>query len=411
MFLRRAAAALAACALAAAPARGQDPVRSPQLLKTQRVTQPPNWKCGVDELMRRNHAIDGLVCDTHFTTAAIRAAVQEHSVSGASETCALSVAANLERSLAATMGGDTAAARRSEATKCETGIFTRDSLAYDDRVLMRLCPGVIWSWTNRGTVSCSALRIGLDSAATRASGFPRATSPGYGGRNPVRAMRQQQSESAKLAASAMDAYGGADYEKAERQSRAAVALDSTNADALAALGAVTDVFGRYREAADLLRRAVLLRPDDVWARQQLSTALFDDHRYEEAAEAARAAIAVSGESGASYLLLGQALLKLGRSADALAALSTAVGLSPKIAQAHATLADALNGAQRFAEAERSARDAIALRDRYARAWTALGVALEGEGHADQAIPAYRRALELADWDSFVRGRLKALERH
>ncbi len=413
MSRRRVAAAAIAPIVAcifAATASAQDPVRPPQSLPTQRITQPPNWKCGVDDVLRAYHAIDGLVCDTHFTTAAIRAAVQEHAINGASETCALSVAANLERSLAATMGGDTAAARKSEVTQCEGKTFTRDSLSYDDRVLMRLCPGVIWSWTNRGTSRCTGLRLGMDTTASQPASPARALVPGEGARSPVRAIRKQQSESARLAASALDAYAGRDYEKAERQSRAALALDSTNADAFAALGAATDVLGRYRDAADLLRRAVVLRPDFVWARQQLSTALFDDHRYDDAAEAARGAIAISGESGVSYLMLGQALLKLGRSADALDALGAAARLSPRNATVHAILAEALNGAHRFADAERSAHDAIAVRDRFARPWVALGVALEGEGKAADAVVAYRRALELADWDAFVRERLRALDR-
>ncbi|MEP6689549.1 MAG: tetratricopeptide repeat protein [Gemmatimonadaceae bacterium] len=405
-MLRRDVTRLAAACLAAiaAPPALSAQGRGVQQLPTQRVSEPPNWKCGVSETLRRTHAIDGLVCDTHFTTAAIRAAVQAHAVTGTSDACALSVAASLERSLASTLAGDTTAARRSEATRCDGRTLTRDSLVYDDRALARLCPGVIWSWTNQGSSRCTALRGELVSADT-SGGAARAIPAGP---SPVRADRERERRAAELARSAQRAFEGRDFEKAERQAREAMTLDTANADAVALLGATVNVLGRYADAALLLRRAIALRPTWPWPRQQLALSLYDDHRWAESVDAARGAIETSGESGYSYLLVGQALSKLGQRDSAIAALRTATRLAPRDGEAQSALAESLVDAGQFSEADAAARAAVSRLPRFAHAWVVLGLALEGERRPADAIVAYRKALELAPWDAVATARLRVL---
>ncbi len=71
-------------------------------------------------------------------------------------------------------------------------------------------------------------------------------------------------------------------------------------------------------------------------------------------------------------------------------------------------ARALEGNGDNAAAEREARAAVRIAPNYEGAHVALAGALESLGRSSDALAEYRRAHELADWDSEVNAKLAAL---
>lgn len=348
-----------------------------------RVAPNPAWQCQADTSVASFHATDMALCDARYRVAAIEAALAEHQQLGVPESCARAVARQIQLAVGSWALGDSADARRAERTTCDGRTLTSDSLTLDEHALVRLCPGQVWSWTTRGAVTCTALTPGAAEAARHQSGHTRR---------------------------AIDWYREQMYSRARDEALAALSDDSLDATSEAVLGASLGMLGKDGDAITSLRRAVRLNPSNGWAWGMLAWTLYTDGQDAEVDSVARRALAMDGENAVALHYLGLSAARRKDTATAVAALARAAALTPSDGPLRADYAAALRSEGRLADAEREARAAVRLAPKYELAHAELGRVLEAEGKTEEAVAEYRRAHDLADWDSDVTARLTALAR-
>jgi len=150
------------------------------------------------------------------------------------------------------------------------------------------------------------------------------------------------------------------WSKAEQVCRSLLKAQPDNFEALNLLGIIASQTQRNREAAELILRAISLRPDQPVA----------------------------------HLNLGNIFLSLQRPAEALDSIERALQLNPNDAGAYNDRGNALRSLNRFEAALDSYERALAIRQDYAEAWHNRGVVLGLLERFVEALDSYGRALKL-----------------
>ncbi|CAB3786998.1 Cell division coordinator CpoB [Paraburkholderia caffeinitolerans] len=179
---------------------------------------------------------------------------------------------------------------------------------------------------------------------------------------------------------------------AERGYRATLAADPVHVDALHMLGVLRHQQGQHAEAADLVRRAVSLRPDDAALQLNLGNALKALGELEGAIERFRNALTLAPAFALAHYNLGNAYAAVGRHEDAMYAFGHAVRLQPGDASSHNNLGNALHALGRHAEAAEAFRRALKIRPGHAGAHNNLGMALNALGDCAGAVEQFQKAL-------------------
>jgi tetratricopeptide (TPR) repeat protein len=179
---------------------------------------------------------------------------------------------------------------------------------------------------------------------------------------------------------------------AERDYRAAIDADPVHTDALHLLGVLRHQQGRHEEAADLVGRAVALRPNDAALQLNLGNALKALGRLDGAIERFRNALSLAPEFALAHYNLGNAYALAGRHEDAVDAFERSLRLQPNDASAYNNLGNALHATGRSEDAIAAFSRALALRPGHAGAHNNLGMALAALGRADEAVAQFRAAL-------------------
>ncbi|MGN6667972.1 MAG: tetratricopeptide repeat protein [Trinickia sp.] len=179
---------------------------------------------------------------------------------------------------------------------------------------------------------------------------------------------------------------------AERDYRAALDADPVHTDALHLLGVLRHQQGRHEEAADLVGRAVALRPNDAALQLNLGNALKALGRLDGAIERFRNALTLAPEFPLAHYNLGNAYALAGRHEDAVDAFERSLRLQPNDASTYNNLGNALHALGRSEEAIAAFSQALALRPGHAGAHNNLGMALAALGRAQDAIAQFRTAL-------------------
>jgi tetratricopeptide (TPR) repeat protein len=149
---------------------------------------------------------------------------------------------------------------------------------------------------------------------------------------------------------------------------------------------------RYREAAELLQRALPLAPDRVSILTNLAAALLKLERPEEALAHATRAIELNPDDAGACLNAGGALLRLNKYDAALPHLDQALRLDAAYVEAWSNRGKALNGLGRHAEALASCDRALELDAEHLEAWSNRGKALHALRHYEEALAAYERVV-------------------
>ncbi|WP_322053567.1 tetratricopeptide repeat protein [Paraburkholderia bannensis] len=183
-------------------------------------------------------------------------------------------------------------------------------------------------------------------------------------------------------------------EDAERGYRATLAADPVHVDALHMLGVLRHQKGQHAEAADLVRRAVDLRPDDAALQLNLGNALKAMGELDNAIERFRNALTLAPTFALAHYNLGNAYAAIGRHEDAMYAFEHAVRLQPGDASSHNNLGNALHALGRHAEAAESFRRALKIRPGHAGAHNNLGMALNALGDSAGAVEHFQKALRV-----------------
>ncbi|HTH58576.1 MAG TPA: tetratricopeptide repeat protein [Paraburkholderia sp.] len=180
---------------------------------------------------------------------------------------------------------------------------------------------------------------------------------------------------------------------AERDYRALLAADPVHVDALHMLGVLRHQQGQHAEAADLVRRAVDLRPGDAALHLNLGNALKALGQLDGAIERFRNALTLAPTFALAHYNLGNAYSSLGRHEDAALSFGHAVRLQPGDASAYNNLGNALHALGRHDEAVVAFRTALQLRPDHAGARNNLGMSLNALGDSAAALAEFRAALD------------------
>ncbi|MGF6778037.1 tetratricopeptide (TPR) repeat protein [Paraburkholderia sp. GAS334] len=202
---------------------------------------------------------------------------------------------------------------------------------------------------------------------------------------------------------------------AERDYLATLAADPVHVDALHLLGVLRHQQGQHAAAADLVKRAADLRPDDAALQLNLGNALKALGRLDGAIERFRNALSLAPTFPMAHYNLGNAYAAAGRHEDAADAFRRSLRLQPADASSHNNLGNALHALGQHRDAVVSFERALELRPGHAGAHNNLGMALNALNQPDDAITQFQAAL--ATEPRFVAARfnlantLDALGRH
>jgi len=192
---------------------------------------------------------------------------------------------------------------------------------------------------------------------------------------------------------AYNAHRDGRLDDAERGYRATLEIEPAHVDALHLLGVLRHQQGQHAEAADLVRRAADLRPQDAALQLNLGNALKALGQLDGAIERFRNALTLAPTFPMAHYNLGNAYALAGRHEDAVDAFEKSLRLQPADASSHNNLGNALHALGRHRDAIGSFRRALELRPGHAGAHNNLGMALNALGEADEAIPHFRAALK------------------
>ncbi|MFL9863999.1 tetratricopeptide repeat protein [Paraburkholderia fungorum] len=179
---------------------------------------------------------------------------------------------------------------------------------------------------------------------------------------------------------------------AERGYRATLDGNPVHVDALHLLGVLRHQQGQHAEAAELVRRAVNLRPEDAALQLNLGNALKALGQIDDAIEQFRNALTLAPSFPMAHYNLGNAYASVGRHEDAADAFEKSLRLQPNDASSHNNLGNALHALGRHPEAIASFQRALELRPGHAGALNNMGMSLNALERADEAIRHFQAAL-------------------
>lgn len=190
---------------------------------------------------------------------------------------------------------------------------------------------------------------------------------------------------------------------------AALALDSTFAEALVGLGVVeynraVHAIASWAEVRPLVQaaaeRALALDPELAEAHSLLSKVLRREGRLTDAERSVLRALELNPGSGSANAEYSALLLQMNRFDEAIEAGRRTVDLDPLNIQGRAVLLNALSFAARSPDVLEEAGRILALDSSFADAWYLASYAHVEQGDGPKAIAAMRRALELEPDDPY-----------
>jgi serine/threonine-protein kinase len=189
-------------------------------------------------------------------------------------------------------------------------------------------------------------------------------------------------------------------DKAVRANEEALRIDPTRVPVLIGLAVAHQRTGRRDAAMAELRRAIGIQPTNDDAHRILATVLAEVGKPDEALAAYARAIALRPGFSGNHEALGRYLYQLGRFPDAIAALKKATELNPSGAGGFQALGTVYQVVGDLPNARANYQRALQLAPN-ALAYSNYGTASYWEGRYQEALDAYRRALELAPGDPFL----------
>ncbi len=191
-----------------------------------------------------------------------------------------------------------------------------------------------------------------------------------------------------------------DLQEAIRSYEAALAIQPDHFNSLFFLAWRLEDVGRVEESRGVARAIIAVKPDDQDALVSQAGRLLRDGKPAEAAARYRRAIELYPASQSAYYGLAEVLKQLRKDAEAREAFEKVVELSPDAIARHPYAPNAnrfgrsLEVLGRWDEAIAAYRQAIELDPKNTTAHNNLGGILANQGQLDEAIACYRRAIEL-----------------
>jgi Flp pilus assembly protein TadD len=152
--------------------------------------------------------------------------------------------------------------------------------------------------------------------------------------------------------------------------------------------------GQFDKAVEEFGRALALDPEHVNVRNSLGVCYARMGRMAEAAAEFSKVASLSAADFMPHYNLGCALMSLGRPKDAEQALKRAAELDPAAPGIRFQLALLCKEANRMAEALAHMRRTVESRPQWLHAWRLLGAWLLDQEHDEEAMAAFKKALQL-----------------
>ena len=182
--------------------------------------------------------------------------------------------------------------------------------------------------------------------------------------------------------------------EAEQQYQLVLKSEPDKSVALYSLGLLFLQTSRYKEAVELVNKAIAKNPQVPQFHNTLGLAFESLGRFEEAMAAYRQAVLLKHDYAEAYHNMGIALHSQGQFAAAIEKCKLALSFQPDYAQAYNTIGYALQMQEQFDEAIEAYQQAVRLKPDYAEAYNHLGVVLNAQKRYDQALDSYTKALQL-----------------
>jgi tetratricopeptide (TPR) repeat protein len=184
------------------------------------------------------------------------------------------------------------------------------------------------------------------------------------------------------------------YADAEQEYRAALLLDSQNADVYVSLANVLLQQQKWDDAASAGREAARLNPNNAFAHVVLGAALLKKGDVNGDVTECREALRLDQNNEVAHFALGLALGGKGDWDGAIAEYREVLRIDPKYESMHAELGAALGNKGDWDGDFAEEREALRAHPNNANAHLYLGVALCNKGDMDGAIAEFREALRL-----------------
>lgn len=198
-----------------------------------------------------------------------------------------------------------------------------------------------------------------------------------------------------------DLYRQKKYAEAETPCRSALALEKS-AESYDMLGVVLNVQNKSKEAEELHRASVAIRPNNAASRYNLAEALFRQKRYAEAVPEFRVAVQHDPNNAIYRFEFGYTLYSNGNYEEAESELRTALRLQPNPpAYFHRSLGYALSAQHRYAESEVEYKEALRLEPNAAVNHVSLADAAFNQSRFAEAESGYRTAIRLDPNQAYI----------
>lgn len=204
----------------------------------------------------------------------------------------------------------------------------------------------------------------------------------------------EEFEADQMIASALVHHRRNELDRAETLYREILRRDSGHADALHLLGVLAQQTGNAAASADLISRAIALRPEVAQYYSDLGNAKITAGDAKGALEAYEQGLVLDPENAVAWSNLGSLHKSQGALDDAELALRRAVALKPDLGEARSNLGGILVEKGSVDDAVAHCQQAVLLAPESASAHANLAAALRDDGDLDRAVAAAKRAVVL-----------------
>jgi len=188
--------------------------------------------------------------------------------------------------------------------------------------------------------------------------------------------------------------GTGKYDQAVAEYQRAIELDPSDENAHLGLALALEHQGAIDKAEQTLRSTVDSHPRSWIAYNALGLFYNRRNQFDKATEMLKKVTELAPEGYAAYVNLGAIYNNMGRYTDAIAVLNKSLAIRPTYF-ANVNLGTAYYGIRRYREAATAYEQAIRLDPKQYASWGNLGEAYYYGGSKAQAMPAYRKASEMA----------------
>jgi tetratricopeptide (TPR) repeat protein len=175
-----------------------------------------------------------------------------------------------------------------------------------------------------------------------------------------------------------------------------LSIDPNSVDANQAIAGAYSRLGRLEDAEAHYKKAIALDPDSISSYSAYAVFLDDQSRYNEAIRQWQAVIRIAPDHYAALVNLGSALSSDGKNAEAISAYERAIELRPSY-MAWSNLGSVYTAAERYDDAVGAFRQALDIDDSDWLVWGNLAYVYSWVGgQEERANEAFARAIEMAE---------------